>query len=110
MISAVLVATLKRLSDEKKEKLTGLLACTCSAEKSAEIPRSEWATRTISNIEELIARLHDKAGVPARLSDTKVQREIFGSVADTAQGKRAALTEMRPIGQEEFLKILSEAY
>ena len=110
MISAVLVATLKKLSDEKKEKLSGLLACTCSAEKLAEIPRSEWVTRTIANVEDLIARLHEKAGLPAKIRDTKVQREIFGSVADTAQDKRAALTDMRPIGQEEFLKILNEAY
>ena len=110
MVSAVLVATLKKLSEEKKEKLAELLPCMCSAEKLAEIPHSEWITRTIADIEDLLVRLHDKAGVPAKISDTKVQREIFGSVADTAQSKRAALTDMRPIGQEEFLKILAEAY
>ena len=110
MIGAALVAVLKKLSEEKKGRLVELLPYTCSLDVSAEIPKSEWAARTVENVESLILRLHESAGMPARLSDAKIQRELFGAIADAAQNKRSALCELRPIGQEEFIELLNAAY
>ena len=110
MIAICLAPSLKNLSDPQKAKLEALLPFMCGIDKCGEIPQAERSAKCIEVVENLISSLHAASGMPEKIKETKISREIFGAIADAAQDKRAAITELRPIGQEEFLKILNEAY
>jgi len=110
MTGITLLSAINNMTDEQKEKLAGLLPYTCSREKLAEIPASEKAARTIENIETLLSALREASGMPLKIRETKIQRELFGVVSGAAQDKRAAISSVVPIGQEAFLKILNDAY
>ena len=110
MMGISLLSAMKNLSDKQKERLVGLLPYTCDLESLADTPKSEYLQKTVENVEKLLLALKEKAGTPTSLRDTKVQRELFGAIADAAQDKRSAITELVPIGQDSFIKLLNEAY
>jgi len=110
MITISLVPALNALSDAQKAKLQELLPFMCGVDKCGEIPQEERSAKAIEMVANLISNLHAACALPEKIKETKISRETFGAIADAAQDKRSAITEFRPIGQEEFLKLLNDAY
>ena len=113
-----IVATLKtedKLVKERVDKLIGDFEIVKGEQpqETAESEAENAETATVekkSKIEEWVDCLCESAGIINKISETTIQRELFGEIAEAAQNKRAAVTSRGAVTKEEFLAILNAAY
>lgn len=110
MFAITLVPAMKKARERFEDKLKNVLFLFSGATEYAETPDSERADRAIEEVGALLERLHEKCNLPTKISQTKIDRESFGKIAEAAANKRSAITSFSAITKEEFISLLSEAY
>ena len=110
MFALTLVSTMKRAREKYEDRIKTLYYLLVGATEYAETPDSERAERAIASVEWLLSSLHASGNLPIKISETKINRELFGAIADEAINKRASITAFGPIGKEEFITMLNDAY
>lgn len=110
MFALTLLPAVTRARKHYEGRIKDLYFLLKGAEKYAETPDSERAEKAIAAIGETISLLGEKAGIPTKIAQTSIERELFGKIADAAAGKRASITAFGPIGREEFIEMLNQAY
>ncbi len=103
-----LVPALK--AERKTERLETLLLWVAGEQTFAETEKSERADKVIDAIAKLSDDLFEETGLANKISITDVPREAFGAIAEAAQNSRAAITDLRTVGKDEFIAMLNEAY
>ena len=110
MFALTLVPAMKRAREKYEDRIKTLYYLLVGATEYAETPDSERAERAIASVEWLLSSLHASGNLPIKISETKIDRELFGAIADEAINKRASITAFGPIGKEEFITMLNDAY
>ena len=110
MIGIALAPAIKFAKATHEERIKPLLLALTDATTYSETPDSERAQKAADAVRALSERLRSIAGIPTKLSQTKIQREAFGKIAEAAANKRAAITAFKPLSKEDFLTILNEAF
>lgn len=110
MFALTLVPAMKRAREKYEDRIKTLYYLLVGATEYAETPDSERAERAIASVEWLLSSLHASGNLPVKISETKIDRELFGAIADEAINKRASITAFGPIGKEEFITMLNDAY
>ena len=110
MFSLSIVPALYRARAKYEDKIKKLYFLLVGADKYAETPVSERAQNAISTVQGIIGALQEAAGISTKISETKITREEFGVIAEAAINKRASITAYGPIGKDEFLEMLNQAY
>lgn len=110
MFALAMVPALIRAKGRHEQKVKDLYFMMVGAEEFAETPASERAEKAISSVEGLLEQLRELSGIPTKISETKIARELFGKIADAAVDKRASITANGPIEKDEFLSMLNQAY
>ena len=110
MFALTLVPAMKRAREKYEDRIKTLYYLLVGATEYAETPDSERAERAIASVEWLLSSLHASGNLPVKISETKINRELFGAIADEAINKRASITAFGPIGKEEFITMLNDAY
>lgn len=119
-MALALVASLKNLDENAKKRLESLVKSLNLEEnlgnsdleggESEDYAAPERGNDAVAAIEKWIASLGEIAGVVTKISETKIQREVFGDIALSAQGNRAAVGGTRTLSKEDFIAILNNAY
>ena len=110
MFALTLVPAMKRAREKYEDRIKTLYYLLVGATEYAETPDSERAERAIASVEWLLSSLHASGNLPVKISETKINRELVGAIADEAINKRASITAFGPIGREEFITMLNDAY
>lgn len=110
MFALTLVPAMKRAREKYEERIKNLYYLLVGATEYAETPDSERADRAIASVEWLLSSLHASGNLPTKISETKIERESFGAVAEEAVNKRASITAFGPIGKDEFIAMLNDSY
>ena len=110
MFALSLVPAIRRAKERCENRVKNLYFLLVGADEFAETPDSERADRAIGAVETLLTSLGEVSGIPMKISQTGMDRELFGKIAESATDKRASITEKGPIGKEEFLDMLNQAY
>lgn len=110
MFALTLVPAISRARERYDDRIKKLYFLLVGATEYAETPESERADRAIVTIKAMLEELNKTSNLPIKISQTKITRESFGNVADAAIEKRASITAFGPIGREDFVKMLNEAY
>jgi len=110
MIAITLVSALKSEKKRYEDRLKRLLLDLTDVNTYAETPDSERAEKAIQSIASLLIRLNSLCNLPTKISQTNIQREQFGAIAEAASNKRSAITSIAPITREDFISLLNESY
>ncbi len=110
MFAIALIPGVRIAKEREEEKLKNILFFLVGATEYSEVPDSERSERAIQALEDMLEKLHKKSNVPIKISQTKIQRESFGRIAESAANKRSAITAFSPITKETFLGLLNQAY
>ena len=110
MFALTLIPAIKRAREKYEDKIKTLYYLLVGATEYAETPDSERADRAVASVEWLLSSLHSSGNLPTKISETKIEREQFGAIADEAANKRASITAFGPIGKDEFIAMLNDAY
>lgn len=110
MFALTLIPAMKRARERYEDRIKTLYLFLVGAAEFAETPDSERGDRAIASVEWLLSSLHASGNLPVKISETKIEREQFGAIADAALNKRASITAFGPIGKDEFVSMLNEAY
>ncbi len=110
MFAISLLPAMRRAKEKREKRVKTLYFLLAGADKYADTPDSERADRAISAAEEILSELSEVSGIPTKISQTDIDRELFGKIADAATDKRASITESGPIGKAEFIEMLNQAY
>ena len=108
--SMTLVPAMKRALKDREQRLKTVFYLAKGATEYAETPDSERAQAAISAIESLFEELREVTQIYTKISQTKIMREIFGTIAEAAANRRSAITAFSPITKDEFIALLNEAY
>ena len=114
------IAALKNLDENSVRRLENLVKTLNLEEEVAktqeenelasEFESSQKEQGAVAILERWVDALSDVAGVTTKISQTDIQRETFGDIASSAQGKRAAIGGVRTLSKEDFIAILNNAY
>ena len=110
MFAMTLIPALKRAKERHENRVKSLHFLLVGADEYAETPASERADKAIVATEAILAKLREVSGIATKISDTKIQREEFGKIGDAAVDKRASITAYGPIGKDEFIAMLNQAF
>jgi len=110
MYAIVLVPALESALKYAEKRVKNLLLAIVGADEYAETPNSERTQRTIKEVATLLEKLRELSNIPTKISQTKITREEFGKIAQTAADTRAAIGAYNPTNREEFLELLNAAY
>ena len=110
MFGITLVPAIKKARQKCDDRIKNLLLSLTNPTVFAETPESERAIKAIATVEDILSALNKLAKLPTKITQTKITREAFGSIAEAAAGKRAAITAFTPITKEEFIELLNQAY
>lgn len=110
MICVTIAPAIKFARAAYEDRIKPLLLDLTDATVFSETPESERAQKAADAVLALIEKLRAIAGIPAKISQTKIARESFGKIAEAASNKRAAITAFKPLTKEDFLSILNDAY
>lgn len=110
MLTVTLIPAMKNARPTSEDRLKQILLRLTDTTTYAETPDSERGEKAIQAVTEIIERLHKLTNIPTRISETAIQREKFGAIAEAAADKRAAITAIAPIGKKEFLDLLNSGY
>ena len=110
MFALTLIPAMKRARAKYDDRIKNLYFLLVGATEYSETPDSERADRAIAAVEFLLTALQQTGNLPIKISETKIDREDFGKIADAALDKRASITAFGPIGKDEFIAMLNEAY
>lgn len=93
----------------EQEERFAVLARHLGAE-TAGMPPSDAAALSVARVRELTSALHDRTGLPLRLSQTGVSRESLPAVADLAMQDGSMIYNPREVSEEAILEMLERAY
>ena len=110
MIGITLAPAMKFARNTHENRIKPLLLDLTNASIFSETPESERAQKAAEAVAALAEKLRTLAGIPTKISHTKISRESFGKIAEAAANKRAAITALKPLNKEDFLTILNDAY
>ena len=110
MFALTIIPAIKRARQKYDDRVKNLYYLLAGASEYAETPDSERSEKAIAAVEKILESLHEAGHLPIQISQTKIQREVFGDVADAALEKRASVTAFGPIGREEFIGMLNDSY
>lgn len=110
MYALTLVPSLESSLKYAEKRVKNLLLALVGADEYAETPNAERTQRTISEVKNLLEKLREISNIPTKISQTKIQRESFGKIAEAASNTRAAIAAYSPITKEDFLALLNAAY
>lgn len=110
MFGITLVPAMKKARQKYDDRIKSLFLSLTNPTIYAETPESERAIKAIAAVENIMKELNKLGKLPTKITQTKITRETFGSIADAAAGKRSAITAFSPITKEEFIELLNDAY
>jgi len=110
MYALVLVPALESALKYTEKRVKNLLLAIVGADEYAETPNSERTQRTIKEVAFMLEKLRELSNIPTKISQTKITREEFGIIAQTAADTRAAIGAYKPTNKDEFLALLNAAY
>ena len=96
--------------DKLKNEYAELLECVVPEEEYINTNKEKRAERTIEEIRKIILKLHNTAGLPAKLSDVNVSKDDFEKVAQTAINDGAIIVNPKAAEKQDIIKLLEKAY
>lgn len=106
MLPYVMEYNLDKLEKEYAELLIHLV----SEEEYMNTPKEKRAQRTIEEIQKLMIRLNEIAGLPTKLKDVKIEKEDFEKVAKIAMNDGAIIVNPKAVEEKDIIQILEKAY
>lgn len=110
MYSLTLVPSLESALKYAQKRVKNMLLAIVGADEYADTPNTERTQRTIKEIATLLEKLREISNIPTKISQTKINREDFGKIAEAASNTRAAIAAFDPITKDDFLALLNAAY
>ena len=110
MFMITLVPAMRRAREDFNDRLKNILFYVAGATEYAETPDSERSKRAIAVVEELLEKIKEISRIQTKISKTKIMRESFGAIAESAANNRAAITALKPLSKEDFIALLNDAY
>ena len=110
MFGIALVPAMKKAKELHEDRLKKVYFEMVGPTAYAEMPDSERADKAIAEVERIIKELRAESNIPTKISETRMQRELFGAMAEAAAAKRAAISAATVAKKEDFLALLNEAY
>lgn len=106
MLPYVMEYNLDKLEKEYAELLIYLV----SEEEYMNTPKEKRAKRTIEEIQKLMIKLNEIAGLPTKLKDVKIEKEDFEKVAKIAMNDGAIIVNPKAVEEKDIIQILEKAY
>lgn len=73
-------------------------------------PKEKRAQRTIEEIQKLMIKLNEIAGLPTKLKNVKIEKEDFEKVAKIAMNDGAIIVNPKAVEEKDIIQILEKAY
>lgn len=106
MLPYVMEYNLDKLEKEYAELLIHLV----SEEEYMNTPKEKRAQRTIEEIQKLMIKLNEIAGLPTKLKNVKIEKEDFEKVAKIAMNDGAIIVNPKAVEEKDIIQILEKAY